>query len=314
LVWLLLATGCDFEFRLDPQDSGDAPVRVVVEDTFVQAPEPAVDLLFVVDDTASMAQEQEALGDAAAALVDALGDAGLAWQAAVVSTDMSGSDAGWLRGDPFVLTPGLPDVESLFALAFAVGVDGAAPEAGLAAAVEAVALAEAGGPNAGFRRPDAALHVVFVSDDDDASDEWLGLDPVSSFVEAMGGQDRAGLPARASAVVGPVPDGCTTANGTAQAGARYKSVVERTGGTFQSICEADFAPLLAALADVAPAYPTRFDLSQDPKDDDVGVAVDGARLTEGWTLDRTDGPAVIFDVAPAAGAEIVVTYVVEVAP
>lgn len=313
MVWLLLMTACDFEFRLDPQDSGDAPVRVVVEDTFVQAPEPAVDLLFVVDDTASMAQEQEALGEAAAALVTALGDAELAWQAAIVSTDMSGPRAGWLLGDPFVLTPGLPDVESLFAEAFAVGVDGATPEAGLAAAVEAVTLAEAGGPNAGFRRPDASLHVVFVSDDDDASDEWLGLDPVGSFVEAMGGQDRAGLPARASAVVGDVPSGCTTADGAARAGERYHQVVERTGGTFASICAADFSPLLAALADVAPAYPVRFELSEDPKDGSVDVEVGGVRLTEGWTFDRTDGPAVTFDDPPAAGVEIVVTYVIEVA-
>ena len=72
------------------------------------------------------------------------------------------------------------------------------------------------GVNVGFRRPDAALHVVFISDGDDESGDVLGDHPVDAFLGLLAAEEsRTGRAARASAVVGDVPDGCTGDDGAA---------------------------------------------------------------------------------------------------
>ena len=314
MLWPIIAalTAACIESGFDPIDDDSPPPRVVVEDEFTQAPLPAVDILFVVDDTGSMAQEQASLAEHFVSLAGALREAGIGWQAGVVTTDMTRADAGWLQGVPWVITPDLDQVEQRFADAVQVGVDGVAPEAGLAAAIHALDLSEPGGPNAGFRRPDALLHVIFVSDADDESDEWLDGDPVSVFLDAMAAeQERTGQPATASAVVGDIPRGCTSVNGDARPGLRYHLVVDGTGGETASICAADFSDILESLADVAIVYLTRFDLRTEPEPESVRVAVDGVRVDAGWTLE-TSPPAVVFDEAPAPGVRITVTYVVKV--
>ena len=67
------------------------PETVLVTEEFVQAPLPAVDLLWVVDDTASMAREQEAWALHLPGLVAGLDEAGVDWHAGVVSTDIEKS-------------------------------------------------------------------------------------------------------------------------------------------------------------------------------------------------------------------------------
>lgn len=304
LVAALVACGTDI--GVDPVHDTAPPVALVpVEETFVQRPLPAVDLLLVVDDTASMGQEQEALSDEFPKLAQALDAVGVSWQLGVVTTDMSGPQAGWLRGSPYVLTAG---VAHLVDDAVRVGTGGASPEAGMAAAVAALDLATPDGPNAGFRRPDAALHVVFFSDADDASDAWLGPDPPRALVARLAAE-AGPAPAVVSAVVGDPDGGCVSDKGTAQAGVRYAEAVRATSGAQVSICSADLAKVVAALGDVSIVWPTRFRLARMPVEGTLRVRVDG-RSTDGWWF---DAPAVelVFERPPPASARIEVEYVVE---
>src|SRR5262249_13883773 len=148
VVLVFLLVGCGLDFDLDPQEpAGPPPQKVAVSESFVQGPLPKVDLLLVIDDTASMAQEQAALAGSFAALLDDLDGLGIGWQLGVVTTDMNGADAGWLRGSPYVLTPGTPDRDAAFAATVQVGTSGSGPEAGLAAAATALDLAVGDGPN-----------------------------------------------------------------------------------------------------------------------------------------------------------------------
>lgn len=306
---LVFAFACS-EWRLDPVDT-DVPVdRVVLEDEFVQAALPAVDVLFVIDNTASMAQEQAALAAQLPDMIDALDAAGIDWHVGVVTTAMGTGDAGWLLGEPYVLDPTVDDADGRFAEVAQVGTSGTV-EAGLAAAILTLDLTDPGLPNAGFRRPDASLHVVFVSDADDDSDDWLD-DPTGSFLGMLDQEvARTGLGARASAICGDVPSGCTSTLGTAQAGVRYAEVVEASGGVLASICSDDFEPLLDKVAEASVTWRTVFELSSTPEAGTVEVDVDGVRQTDGWTLED-DPPAVRFEVAPPAESRIRVTYVVEV--
>ncbi len=307
ILVILQLVGC-IEFGLDPIDPEGEPKRLVaVTETFVQQALPEVDVLFVIDNTASMSQEQASLAADFDTLVDELDLAGVAWQLGVVSTDMSGPEGGWLRGNPWVLTPGTPDRALQFAELVQVGTDGLAAEAGLAAATTALSLAVAEGPNEGFRRPDAAVHVVFVSDADDDSD---GADPVGAFLEQLALESSTtDRPSRASAIVGDMPSGCTGADGTAQAGSRYAEVVAATGGSQISICTSDLAPIYSSLAELSIVYSTRFDLREVPEPDSALVEVDGEVLSDGWDL-QLDPPAIRFDEAPVPEASIRVTYLV----
>jgi hypothetical protein len=165
-----------------------------------------------------------------------------------------------------------------------------------------------GGANRGFLRPDAALDVIVVSDEDDQS-----KDPVATYVaflEALKGPGAQAL-VRLHAVAGDLPDGCDTSLDWAQAGTRYHQATQATGGTFAGICQSN---LDAALAEVgAQPYQPRvtFPLSGRPWQESLSVTVDGVACAEGWTY--TDaGSAIVFDrtgpCLPAPGVEVVVRY------
>ena len=306
ILWAL--SSC-IEFGIDPIDPIGAPVQLFeVTDSFVQAPLPAVDILFVVDDTASMAQEQEALSEAFDAMLHDLDQAGVRWQIGVVTTDMAVESAGMLRGNPWILTPETSDLQAHFSAMIEVGTKGSGDEAGLAAALLALEYAEIGGPNVGFRRGDAGLHVIFVSDSDDNSDAYLD-EPVSTFLKVLDGESILGTSAVASSLIGDVPVGCASPMGTALAGFRYAEVTQSTGGAEVSICASDFGPLLQVLGEVSITYQRVYSLSEVPLEDSVRVRIDGEVYTGSYGVDlalRT----VTFDVPPTPGAAVEITYLV----
>jgi len=305
---LIALAGCS-EFGFDPIDPDEEPPEVVVVDeAFVQAPLEAVDVLFVLDETRSMEQEYAVLGPSAEGMMSTLDDLGIRWQLGVVGADMTSDRAGVLRGRPWVITPSTPDRAALFEDLVRVSLL-PTTESGLAAAVTALDEAEPGGRNAGFRRPEASLQVVFVSDDDDASDAWLD-DPVAATLDVLDHEGEA-ADAVASALVGDVPGGCSSGRGTAQPGERYVEVAEATGGTVASICEADFSEVLVDVAKRSVVLPRRFVLAEDPEGDEVNVTVDD-EPSDAFVVERPeDGAAeaaVVFDVAPPAGSRITVSY------
>lgn len=286
----------------DPDSAALPPVEV--DEEFVQTPAPELDVLFVVDSTGSMQQEQQAFADAADAFVSSLDEIGLAWQIGV--TTMDPADLGHLRGEPWIITPAADDPVAALADAVYVGTDGAPTEAGLYAATAAIDSGTTA--NLGFRRPEAPLHIVFVSDGDDSSDEQLGVDPVAAAhlifdAEAM----RTGHAVRASAVVGTDEGGCSGPYGSALYGSRYLDIVAATDGIAVDICTADFAEVADAVRAYGIEWPSSFTLQADPVEDSVIVEVDGVRQTVGWSIQH-DIPALVFDTAPAADAEIRVHY------
>jgi hypothetical protein len=307
--WLGFGVGCT-DFTLDPIETEvSPPPKVVVRETFVQAPLPKVDLLLVIDDTASMAQEQSSLAEDFAILLDALDALAIGWQLGIVTTDMGRSDAGWLRGSPWILTPDEPLRDEVFAEMVQVGVTGGGPEAGLAAAALALDLSQPGEPNAGFRREDALLHVVFVSDADDQSDGWLGGDPAASFLGVLDQEiERTGLPARASALVGPVPSGCSSIWGTALPAERYDEVALTSGGVVVSICAADFGPVVDTLSEASIVWRVDFPLRETPLEGSLRVEIDGVSVPEADFL--LEGSLLSFPKPPPPESQIDVRYLV----
>jgi hypothetical protein len=306
LVGLFGLAGC-IEFGLNPIESAEPDRRVAVTERFVQSPLAQVDILFVVDRTASMAQEHDALIAAADGLALQLQQAGVSWQLGLVDAEMGGDRPGWLLGEPWVWTATSGDLEAHLADVLVTAEPAGLAEAGIAAALEALDLSGPGLPNEGFRRPDAALHVVFLSDGDDAS-AGLVSDPVGGLIERLD-QEAAGT-AMASAIVGDDPGGCVSASGSATAGGQYVEVAVATGGSVGSICATDFDPIVADVGSASIVLPTEFTLQNTPVNDNLTVTIDD-QVTEDWAIDL-EAALLRFTSAPAAGASIAITYLVQV--
>ncbi len=297
-----LLSGCVENSFFDAD--ADLEDRLAIEETFWQQPLPAVDVLWIVDDTGSMAEEQAALAEGFSGFVSRLEEEQLAYQIGVVTTD---PDRAVLQGDPWIITPALDDPAAAFASAVDVGLAGTA-QAGLGALVTALSEPLADAENRGFRRSDAALFAVVVSDDDDASEAWLGDDPVEEALGFLASEAlRTERPARLSAIVGDDPSGCSGEGGQALPGTRYAEVASASGGEVQSICAGDLDGLLGSLGKLAISWPATFDLKALPLTDTLEVHVEGKRQDSGWQL-QEEPPAVVFDEPPPAGAWIVFRY------
>ncbi len=304
----LLPQGCGIENLVDDPD---VEVRTELEERFFQVPLPRVDVLWIMDDTGSMAAEQARLADSFKVFVQGLDALGIDFQLGVVTTDMSGEGGGVLLGNPWVVTALHADPVEAFLANSDVGTAGTGPEAGLAAMVAALKEPNRSGANRGFRREDAALHVVVLSDANDRSGDWLGVDPVSTAQALLEDErQRTQRSARFSAVVGDAPFGCFSEDGSAEAGTRYLQVAADSGGSQASICSDDFGPLLENLGAVGVEYPVRFPLQAEPNPDSVRVSLGGVLQEEGWSLEL-DPAAVVFDAPPAPEERIDVQYRLE---
>jgi hypothetical protein len=303
--------GCTIENWFDDPDEEIVPVNWITETEF-QAPFPQVDVLWVVDNTQSMALEHAALENAFSGFVQVLDTEELGYQIGVVTTDMV-NDGGVLRGNPWIITPSLEDSALAFANAINVGLDSTAKEAGLAAMVSALSEPLRSGYNRGFRRESAALHVIVVSDSNDHSEDWLGEFPLSTaenFLRAE--EERTLLPAVFSAVVGNSPNGCSGASGTATPGARYVDLANRSGGGFASICESNLEGVLSSFGALSVVYPRRFLLDNPANEDSLRVSVNNAVRFD-WTYGDSP-PNVLFDTPPKADAKVQIRYQLAVSP
>ncbi len=262
-----------------------------------------VDVLWVVDDSASMAEEQATLAEHAAGFMDFLTVAAVDWRLGVTTTDLSGAsgEPGALLGG--VLTPEDDDLVDAFAERVLADSDGSRDEQGFSAALLA---ADPDGVNAGAWRPDADLEVVFFSDEDDHS----GLDPDAFLDELAALREGSTV---VSAIVGDPPAGCASALAAADAGEAYVAAAEASGGRRESICAADQDALLERVAFHVLGMNAAFALEAVPAPDTMEVRVDGAlvhrRDRHGWRYEAGDN-TLVFDgfAIPGPGAGIEVSY------
>jgi hypothetical protein len=269
------------------------------EDRFVIPEYPSVDLMFVVDQSGSMADDQASLAANFGLFVDALSDIDADWQIMVVNYYSGCNSLGILR-------PSTADYESIFAEAVRTGSyeewhsgGGISPtgEAGLHVAWAGVDVSGAGECNAGFMRADTWLHIVIVTDEPDQSPntwDW--------YVDAISALKGSRSKVRISAIAGDYPSGCASA----AAGVGYYEAVTSTGGSFLSICS-DWGTTMTLLADVTVSQDA-FDLSETPDPSTLVVTVDGSARASGWRYDATSN-AVIFEAdVPSGGSEVSVSY------
>ena len=140
----------------------EAPTLV---ETFIQEPLPKVDVLWVVDNSPSMANEHTALQQALSPFMEELDSASVAWQMGVLSTELDNENLGILHGNPWILNPNLEDPIAALQQALEVGTDGRGSSGGIAAAL--MALSDP------YRHDE---NVVFDATPPASRDRFLGLD------------------------------------------------------------------------------------------------------------------------------------------
>jgi hypothetical protein len=297
-------------------------------DVFEQVGEPAIDVLFVIDDGAALAEQMSFAGQASALLSTAR-NRGVDFQLGVTSASMTGSntctpDGGPVSGRllplngsrPRILRPGTADLESLLEANLNVGYCTPFGPELLEAAIAALTppLVEtcddpryptASDGNCGFLRENAHLSVVTLS----ASNDWSVRDAAyyaARLLEIKGAQrvDFHSLDYH------PIP--------------AHSALVALVGGSVHGYAGvSDWEPLATQISREVFTFPSCYNLHGPPDDGDDGVrdAADLVVTVNGQPVAPTDGgrtvwryvedpPAICFepDAYPGAGARIEVAY------
>ena len=249
------------------------------------------DFIFVVDNSASMLEEQTALANSADALFQAFQASGLDFRIGVITTD---SDV--LRGTGFT-----SDLQQ-FKSDVRVGINGNGFEMGVEFALRAIRLGKLAMDPARRIRDDAGLVVVFVSDEENS-----GLRPVASYAA-----DYVAEKAVAFGIVGPRPTGCTRVGlGAAVAGTEYIDLAAATGGSTGSICNPNLTEVVEEILFGAIGASSRARLMSRPISGSLAVKttmmVPRARQN-GFDYDPANNTLLFFGASPPAGTDVTAAF------
>ncbi len=311
------------DLEVDSNDPNDATVGVplagaggedaVFEEIFFQDHYTEVDVLWVIDNSCSMAGAISQVESNFDVFIDQFLTLGLDYHLAVITTDMdAASESGRIQGS--VITNNTANPKAEFMAAIAQGSAGSNDEKGLAAVEAALTEPLVSGDNAGFLRSSAALATIVVTDEDDFS--YMNA---SNFASWYNGLKNDPNDVTFSAICGDSGSGCNNWNAfpdviTALPGSQYIQVAGATGGTWQSICTQNFDHALQHLSITAVGMRFAFALSGTPSDvSQIDVQINGSTVpysgTEGWTYDASNN-TILFNgnSVPDAGTTIRVNY------
>ncbi|MBL9039826.1 MAG: VWA domain-containing protein [Archangium sp.] len=235
-----------------------------------------VDILWVIDDSGSMANERRRLVGNFNRFVQELLAQRVDFQMGVTSIVFT--DAGRLRGTTRIITNLTPDPVRVFEANTTFPSSRSRWEQGLRMAQFALTApnTDPGGTNFGFIRPNAALAVIVVTNEDDSS--FGTTDGYARVFRALKGAGNENL-ITFSTIAGSLPNGCTPPGeaglfgSTADPGFRYAEVATKTGGVIGSICDASFEQTLVRIAQALNTLKRIFPLTIVPIDASIRVTV-----------------------------------------
>ena len=288
---------------LDTAQYGEGYASGDQTDSFVQQGNNWADVLWVVDNSCSMEDEQGLLGDDFSYFYSIINNAGVDYHVSVVTTD----DEDFQGASYKVIDDNTPNGAGQFAANCAVGTTGYMYERGLQYGYDALVKAENNTyPNSGFWRDDAGLRLIYVSDEPDQSGSWsqyltwyqdMKANPDHVIMSAICGTNGY----QAASCVGP--------GGSADPGTGYVDVANATGGVLGTICDSDWSTALANIGWISVTLADTFTLTLTPVAQTIEVYVNGSQLLAGWSYDAGLN-AVIFDPAyvPANGDSVDIHY------
>ncbi|MCK5884082.1 MAG: VWA domain-containing protein [Bacteriovoracaceae bacterium] len=250
-----------------------------------------VDILWMVDNSGSMGDEQAELAYNFDLFINDFLKEEVSFKMGITTTDLRSNYSGVSRCSFDKLTDqAAKSNESQFIADFKecikVGTNGYYKEAGLQTSTDFLKRY-----GASFLRDDAYLIVVMISDEREQSSS-----SVSSYIEQLKSRkNNPGLVKVYSIVnVNTAP--------------RYIEAADSTGGRKADI-KGDFADILKKMGEKIVDLSSSFALKSLPYDDEIIVTVDGKTITSGWVIDTESGTLKFEDGSiPPEGAAITIRY------
>lgn len=302
-----------------------------------------VDVLMVVDNSASMAAYQDNLSSNFNAFMSNFLTKGYDFHLAVTTTDayLAGDQfrkdpnlarfrdgAGAARSGVSIITDNMADPLGVFALNSRLGVGGSGDERAFASIKAAISSPL----NQGFLRDSSFLAVIILSDEDDFShserleSSWnrggiadhsydSGLESVDSYVSFLDSITRSSGSGRRYNVnaITVADEACLARHrmdttGTV-IGRRYMDMVAKTEGVLGSICEDNFSTTLNAIGrKVVEDTSSSVNLKYFPVPQSLEIAVSPYDPNLRWEI---QGRMIRFNRAPNPGTNVEVRYVAE---
>ena len=328
--------------------TGVPPTYVSFTQNLTQPAKKPVDILFIVDTSGSMSEEQTYLATNFDSFINKMKSTGVQFQTALTSTDIcdpygaltpecpvayGGNFETRLQGR-FVGTTGrtvLKDSDADLVTKFnsyaKMGVNGSGFEHGLRAAHLAVEKSLSGA-NQALIRSNAFLSIIVVSDEED---DGLGLSQTDSatgknfhregltnykythndFINYVNGVKGKGNFA-VTAITGTRDQAgkiCTSAHSRPpEEGTQYINAANATGGKVQSICEVNWSQSLGEIGQDLTAQISQISLQKVPYVPSIVVKVNGAAVTTWEYVSGSNGIKFGATSTPPPGAQISVTY------
>ena len=316
-------------------------------DSFDQSSKTKLDVLWVIDNSASMDRYQDELANNIHSFMDGVSSWDADLQMGVTSTDMcvgrrptdlskvmcpdrlatAAGLQGKLAGGKVISGSDANAVDEFNETA-RLGTNGSSFEHGLSAAKAAVELSLKG-ENHGLVRDDAFLAVILVSDEEDdgvglsSSDEqgknWWASGhtryrfTAEDLVSYLGKVKPNGM-FSVSSVVGlsrnPGKNTLCSSSGSLEVGNEQMKASKMTGGKTLDLCSAHWSAGLNAMAEDFSAQVSSFRLTSSPNSvTGMEVLIDGVPVPAGWTY-VPSRQMVVFskEALPGFGARIEVRY------
>jgi len=251
--------------------------------------DPPADIIFLVDQSCSMNDDQSRLASNFSYFISQLSNYTSNWRVMVANNDNGCTNSG-------TLTPNTGNFSGIFTSAVQSG-GGYYTESLLTVGLNAVNQMGSG-CNGSFMRPNAMLHLVMVSDEpEQSSNSW------SYYVQEMINQKGSAALVRISAIAGDYPSGCYSA----AYGSGYYEAANYTGGAFLSICASSWASYMQILAATSINQDT-FELSAPAAESTIEVYVNGNLRTDKWYYDAGLQSVILQDDIPEGGDKIKIDY------
>lgn len=283
-----------------------------------------IDILWVIDNSGSMATSQEQVASNVASFINKFKQTNFDFRIAVTTTEAylslskftgNSSHSRFRDGTAStgysgikIITPTTPNIESVFDLNIKQGVNGSADERGFESMEAALLNAD---NRAEFPRPGAYLSVIFLTDEEDFS--WDGtaniqldsngnpnpntdprLHSHTRYLDILD-QVTGSTATQKNYVVNTIAifdEACRAQLATGFSGRRiadrYAALTEATGGVKASLC-GDFSAILSQISDTILEFSSKFFLTRTPDLSTLKVYVNDAEVpAEGWVYNATE--------------------------
>lgn len=258
---------------------------------------PQIDVLLVVDNSGSMAEEQRELSNKISGLISKIQH--LNWQLTIITTDVYNRNYGQALplSSPLILSSkyNLAEANSMLIDLINVGTGGDGDERGIASMMAHIRK-DLSQPNPQFHRASSTLVTVLLSDEDECSDGYcVKTSPdsqpenvkkaIQDLFAAKFGQSKS---FRFHSLI-DVPGSSSCVSGNNKDGNIYQQMAQLTDGITGSICASDYLPVLTAIGQDSVQLVSQIDLScSNPQvrivNEITHLPIDQAFVVEGTQL------------------------------